>query len=90
MSEAEGADRAARAVAAVLERSPRTLGELEAETGADADELAALLVVLERHGLVALDAGRGNARPGPVALRFARSDRGVADLIEAARPACAG
>ena len=86
MSFAEGADRAARAVAAVLERSPRTLGELEAETGADADGLAALLVVLERHGLVALDADRGSARPGAVALRFARSDRGVADLIEAARP----
>lgn len=86
MSSAEGADRAARAVAAVLERSPRTLRELEAETGADADELAALLGVLERHGLVALDADRGSARPGAVALRFARSDRGVADLIEAARP----
>ena len=86
MSLADGADRAARAVAAVLERSPRTLGELEAETGADADGLAALLVVLERHGLVALDADRGSARPGAVALRFARSDRGIADLIEAARP----
>ncbi len=86
MSCDEAVDRAARLVAAVLERSPRRIEELEAETGADSGELAALLEVLERHGLVALDTERGRARPGPVALRFARSDRGVADLIEVARP----
>ncbi len=85
MSEAD-ADRAAQVVAAVFERSPRGLEELEAETGADSGELAAVLAVLERHGLVALDTERGRARPGPAALRFARSDRGVADLIEVARP----
>jgi DNA-binding IclR family transcriptional regulator len=82
----DGADSAARIVAAVLERSPRGLTELQADTGVSAAELADLLAVLERHGLVTLDAERGRARPGPAALRFARSDRGVADLIEVARP----
>jgi IclR family acetate operon transcriptional repressor len=78
------ADRVARLVAAVLERSPRSLAELEAESDGDDDQLARLLAVLEQHGLVTLDGERTSVRPGPVALRFARSDRGVADLIEVA------
>jgi DNA-binding IclR family transcriptional regulator len=80
------ADRVARLLVAVLERSPQALTELAAEASTPADELESLLGVLERHGLVALDPDRASVRPGPVALRFARSDLGLADLVELARP----
>lgn len=77
-------DGVARLVAAVLERSPRALADLEAETEASGDELARILAIAERHGLVALDVERVSVRPGPVAVHFARSEGGVADLIEVA------
>jgi DNA-binding IclR family transcriptional regulator len=80
------ADQVARLLAQVLERSPRTLDQLETEAGIPADQLEWLLGALERHGLVALDADRASVRPGPAVLRFARSDLGLADLVEAARP----
>ncbi len=35
---------------------------------------------------MAIDAASSSVRPGPAALRFARSDLGVADLVELARP----
>lgn len=80
------ADRAARVLAAVLEQSPQTIDRLGAQTGTEAAELGEVLAVLARHGLVAVDADAGNVRPGPAALRFARSDLGLADLVELARP----
>ncbi len=80
------ADHVARLLAAVLERSPRAVDELAVEAEVPKDDLAELLGVLERHALVALDADQSSVRPGAAALRFARSDLGVADLVEVARP----
>lgn len=82
MNEAD--DRVARLVAAVLERSPRVRAELEAATDASGDELGRILGIAARHGLVTLDDDRDTVRPGPVAVRFARSEGGEADLIEIA------
>jgi IclR family transcriptional regulator, acetate operon repressor len=86
MNPEQVADGVAAVLAAVLESSPRSLHELEELADVGAAELAQLLGPLERHGLLALDADRGVARPGTTALRFARSDLGVADLVELARP----
>lgn len=85
MTAEQVADRVARVLADVLDRSPRRLDELT--DGVRAADLEPLLEALERHGLVVVDADRTNVRPGPAALRFARSDLGVADLVELARPA---
>jgi IclR family transcriptional regulator, acetate operon repressor len=76
----------ARLLAAVFERSPRTPAELADQLGVTPAELQRLLHPLERHALIALDRDRGTVRPGPAALRFARSDIGRADLVELARP----
>jgi DNA-binding IclR family transcriptional regulator len=86
MNPEQVAERVAALLAAVLERSPRSVTELEALAGVDAAELEQLLGPLERHGLLGLDSDRSAARPGPAALRFARSDVGIADLVELARP----
>jgi IclR family transcriptional regulator, acetate operon repressor len=76
----------ARLLALVLERSPRTAAELAAALRATEAELAPLLAALERHGLVALDGGRAQVRPGPAPLRFARSGLHREDLVERAGP----
>jgi DNA-binding IclR family transcriptional regulator len=78
------AERTAHALAAVLERSPRTLTELAEAVGLAAVDLAPLVVGLERHDLVASDAS--GVRPGTAALRFARSGVGREDLVELAQP----
>ena len=80
------ADRVAQVLAAVFEHSPQTIDRLGAQTGTEAGELEQVLAVLACHGLVAVDASSGNVGPGPAALRFARSDLGLADLVELARP----
>ncbi len=80
------ADQVARLVTAVLERSPQSLEDLGRQADVGRDELMQLLGVLEGHALVALDPDQHSARPGPAALRFARSDLGVTDLVEVARP----
>jgi DNA-binding IclR family transcriptional regulator len=80
------ADRTARLLAAVLERSPRTLTELADVVGTSAVEVEPLVAALERHDLVAWDAARSGLRPGTAALRFARSGIGREDLVELARP----
>ena len=80
------AERAAHALALILEREPRTLGELTQAVGATPDEAAALIAALERHGLVAWAAGGSGLRAGPAALRFARSGVGREDLAELAQP----
>ncbi|HEY3729189.1 MAG TPA: IclR family transcriptional regulator, partial [Solirubrobacteraceae bacterium] len=80
------AEQVARVLAAVLDRSPRTLGELSDEAAISEADLGPVLEALERHGLVAVDPDRASIRPGAAALRFARSDLGLADLVELARP----
>lgn len=80
------AEQIAQVLSAVLDRSPRMVDELASESVIPADELAPVLQALELHGLVALDSDRARVRPGPAALRFARSDLGMTDLIELAQP----
>jgi len=79
------AERAARLLALVLERPPRTLTGLADVLGATATEVAPLAVALERHELVAWDAAHTGLRPGAAALRFARSGAGREDLVERAQ-----
>lgn len=81
-----GAERAARLLAAVLHRSPRTLTELADVVGLPALDVAPLVAALELHDLVAWDGDRAGLRPGTAALRFARSGVGRADLVELAQP----
>ena len=79
------ADAAARLLVLVLARSPRTAADLAAELGLVESELAPLAAALERHGLVQRDDARARLRPGPAALRFARSEVARAELVEHAR-----
>ena len=79
-------DRAARLLAIVLDRSPWTPKELAAALGAELTAVQPMLDSLERHGLIAADAEHGSVRPGPTALRFARSGMGRANLVELAHP----
>jgi IclR family acetate operon transcriptional repressor len=81
----DDADRTAQLLALVLERAPRTAGELAAAVGVPATAVEPLVAALERHGLVAREGG-DRVRPGPAALRFARSGIGRADLVEHAGP----
>ena len=80
------AERAAHALALVLEREPRTLTELAEAVGVTPIDAAALIAGLERHELVAWDVGRSGLRAGSAALRFARSGAGREDLVELAQP----
>jgi DNA-binding IclR family transcriptional regulator len=82
---AANADRTAQLLALVLERAPRDASELAAAVGVPAPDVEPILAALERHGLVQRDGG-GRVRPGPGALRFARSGVGRADLVEHAGP----
>ena len=82
----EAVDRTAHLLAAVFERSPRTVTELADVVGAPAIEVAPLLEALERRHLVAWDSARSGVRPGTAALRFARSGVGREDLVELAQP----
>lgn len=80
------AERTARLLAAVLERSPRTLTELADVVGLPAVAVAPLVAALEQHYLLARDSDRAGLRPGTAALRFARSGVGREDLVELAQP----
>jgi IclR family acetate operon transcriptional repressor len=71
----DAADRTARLMALVIERSPRTVDELAAASEAAEADVRHALAALERHGLVALDGDQ---------VRFARQGPGLA---EAAGPA---
>jgi DNA-binding IclR family transcriptional regulator len=82
----EATEHAARLLALVFERSPRTLTELADALGLPALDTAPIVAVLERHDLVAWDAERSGLRPGSAALRFARSGVGREDLVELAQP----
>jgi DNA-binding IclR family transcriptional regulator len=78
------AERTAHVLALVLERAPRSAADLAAAVGLPERDVEPLVAALERHGLVRRD---GEAvRPGPEALRFARSGIGRADLAEHAAP----
>jgi IclR family transcriptional regulator, acetate operon repressor len=79
-------DRAAQLLSLVLDRAPRTTAELAAALGAGPDELEPIVAALERHELVQWDGERAHLRPGPRALRFARSGLAREDLAELAAP----
>ena len=81
------ADRTAQLLALVLERSPRTVGELTGSDPLAHDDVRTALDALERHGLVAWDERRSQVRPGRALERFARSGRDRAQLAQAAGPA---
>jgi DNA-binding IclR family transcriptional regulator len=80
------AERAARILALVLERGPRTLTEIAEAADMTALEAAPLVRALELHGLIAWDAQHTGLRPGVAALRFARSGVGRDDIVELAQP----
>jgi DNA-binding IclR family transcriptional regulator len=81
------AERTAQLLALVLERSPRTVGELTGSDPLAHDDVRAALDALERHGLLAWDPRRSQVRPGPALERFARSGRDRVSLVGAAEPA---
>src|SRR3954452_9906922 len=83
MSSPDPVERAARLLALVLERAPRTEQDLRAQLDLVEPELAPLVDALERHGLVQRDHGR--LRPGPTAMRFARTEVARGELVEHAR-----
>ena len=76
----DAADATARLLALVLERAPRTAADLRAALGLVEPELAPLLAALERHRLLAVE-GNGRVRPGPAALRFARTEVARGELV---------
>lgn len=80
------AARAAHLLALVLERSPRTLTELAEAIDVPPPDTEPLVAALEGRGLVAWNGERTGLRPGPAALRFARSGVGREDLVELAGP----
>jgi IclR family acetate operon transcriptional repressor len=83
----DAADLTARLLALVLERSPRTVVELETAAGASADSVRAALDALERHGLVEWNAARSHVGPGPREVRFASVGQDRRDLAALAEPA---
>jgi IclR family transcriptional regulator, acetate operon repressor len=77
------AERTAQLLALVLDRAPRSVGELTGDEEVARHDIRAALDALERHGLVAFDERRAHVRPGPALIRFARRGR---DLRELAAP----
>lgn len=84
-SGALAADRAARLLAAVLDRSPHTPPQLAEALGAELTAVRSLLDALERHGLISADAEHDSVRPGPAILRFARAGIARATLVDVAQ-----
>jgi DNA-binding IclR family transcriptional regulator len=79
------AERAARILALVLERAPRTLTELAEAAEIEPVDAAPLVSALEQHGLVSWDAAHTGVRPGVAELRFARSGVGRDDIVQLAQ-----
>jgi DNA-binding IclR family transcriptional regulator len=78
------AELTARVLALVLDRSPRTVIELETAAAASADSVRTALDALERNGLVEWDPRpptRTHVRPGP---RYTRRGPDLAELAEPA------
>src|SRR5919202_373620 len=84
MAAPDPVERAARLLALVLERAPRTEHDVRAELDLVEPELGPLLAPLERHGLVRREGGR--LRPGPAALRFAHAEIARAELVDELEP----
>jgi DNA-binding IclR family transcriptional regulator len=79
-------DRAAQLLVRVVESSdPETVGELAETTGLPRSTASRLVAALERQGLVQRDGQRGDVRPGPVLVSFARRALPNADLVELCR-----
>ena len=83
----DAADLTARLLALILERSPRTVVELETEANASSDAVRTALDALERHGLVEWDAPRLHVHPGPREVRYAQMGEERRDLAMLAEPA---
>ena len=76
-------DRAAQLLVRVVEsRDPETVGELAETTGLPRSTASRLVAALERQGLVQRNSLRGDVRPGPVLVSFARRTPPSADLVE--------
>src|SRR5919201_4599051 len=86
----DAADRTARMLALVLERSPRTVAEMIAASEASKADVRFALEALERHGLIEWDSGRTAVRPGPRELPFARSGEHAAISRRWPSRPCAG
>ena len=71
----DAADRTARLMALLIERSPRTVAEMIAASESSEEDVRFALAALERHGLVQWEGAQ---------VRFAHADR---DLTEVADPA---
>jgi DNA-binding IclR family transcriptional regulator len=82
----DAAERTAQVLALLLERAPRSVGEL---TGPEehAHHVREALDALERHGLVAWDERRSQVRAGPALERYARRGRDAGELAALAEPA---
>ena len=85
MSSAPGTqsiDRAAQLLVHVLESAEgQSVGALGLRAGLPKSTTSRLVRALERQGLVEREGARGNVRPGPVLVRFARRDVEDADLV---------
>jgi IclR family acetate operon transcriptional repressor len=78
-------DRAAQLLVQVVESAePPSIGSLAASAGLPKSTTSRLVRALERQGLVQRDGARGNVRPGPVLLRFARRSVADVDLVAVA------
>jgi IclR family transcriptional regulator, acetate operon repressor len=71
----DAADRTARLVALVIERSPRTLAEMIAACDASEEDVRFALAALERHGLIRWDGAQA---------RFAHAGRDLTEVADAA------
>lgn len=75
-------DRAAQLLVRVVENADHeTVGELAETTGLPRSTASRLVGALERQGLVQRDGQRGDVRPGPVLVSFARRTTPAADLV---------
>jgi IclR family transcriptional regulator, acetate operon repressor len=81
------AERTAQLLALVLQRAPRTVGELTGPDEHARHDVRSALDALERHGLVAFDERRAHVRPGPALDRFARRGQDRRELAALAEPA---
>jgi IclR family transcriptional regulator, acetate operon repressor len=76
-------DRAAQLLVRVVESAHHeTVGELAETTGLPRSTASRLVGALERQGLVQRDGQRGDVRPGPVLVSFARRAGPAADLLD--------
>lgn len=79
-------DRAAQLLVRVVESDdPETVGELAETTGLPRSTASRLVAALERQGLVQRNGHRGDVRPGPVLVSFARRAPASIDLVELCR-----